>query len=258
MISVSVDNKKQLNEVLSIEEVAEVIISRDSFSDNEIQFLLSDIKNKGKLATLMLENISRLNSKDESGRLKAILNLKEVDSVVVQNINSFYYIIDNIDKELKITLNYNMNIYNNYSKQYYIDCCKDKKFNLKFVAPVELNFDELKELKSDYIIIYGYLALMVTKNCIFKNTGKCQHNTYGTIYDRMNVGFRFRSYCNFCYNKIFNSVPTDIRDKDIYKTGIKNYRFDFSFEDAKDIKAIILNEYDIKNKTYGHYIKTVI
>lgn len=258
MISVSVDNKKQLNEILDIKEVVEVIISRDSFEDNEIQSLLSDIKNKGKTSTLMLENISRLSNNDESKRLNAILNSNEVDSVVVQNINSFFYVINNIDKELNLIFNYNMNIYNQYSKQYYMDCCKDTNIDCKFVAPVELSINELKELQCDYIIVYGYLALMVTKNCIFKNSGKCQHNSYGTLYDRMNTGFRFRSYCNFCYNKIFNSVPIDIRNMNLDDVGIKNYRYDFSFEDAKDLKPIIFNEYDIKNKTYGHYIKTVI
>ena len=258
MISVSVDNKKQLNEVLDIKEVSEVIISRDSFSDAEILSLLSDIKNKGKVATLMLETITRLSQNDEQKRLSAILNSNEVDSIIVQNINSFFYILNNIDKECKITFNYNMNIYNKYSKQYYIDCCKDKNIDCRFVAPVELSFNELKDNNYDYILVYGYLPLMVSKNCIFKNTGKCQHNSYGTIYDRMNIGFRFRSYCNFCYNKIFNSVPIDIRNADLQSINIENKRYDFSFEDPTMIKPIILNQFDIQNKTYGHYKKSVI
>ena len=258
MISVSVDNKKQLNEVLDIKEVSEVIISRDSFADTEILSLLSDIKNKGKVATLMLETITRLSQNDEQKRLSDILNSNEVDSIIVQNINSFFYILNNIDKECKITLNYNMNIYNKYSKQYYIDCCKEKHIDCKFVAPVELSFNQLKDNNYDYILVYGYLPLMVSKNCIFKNTGKCQHNSYGTIYDRMNIGFRFRSYCNFCYNKIFNSVPIDIRNADLQSINIENKRYDFSFEDPSMIKPIIFNQFDIQNKTYGHYKNSVI
>ena len=258
MISVSVDNKKQLNEVLDIREVSEVIIRRESFVDNEIQFLLGDIKDKGKIATLMFETITRLSQNDEQKKFNDILNLNEVDSIIVQNINSFFYIINNIDKECKLTFNYNMNIYNKYSKQYYMNCCNNKHIACKFVAPVELSFNELKVNNYDYILVYGYLPLMVSKNCIFKNTGKCQHNSYGIIYDRMNIGFRFRSYCDFCYNKIYNSVPIDIRNEDFQNINIENKRYDFTFEDPAMIKPIIFNQYDIQNKTYGHYKNSVI
>ena len=258
MISVSVDNKNQLNEVLGIKKVGEVIINRDSFNDFDIKDLIIDIKNKQKKATLMLETISRLCQNDNDEKLNKLLNIDGIDSIVVKNINSFYYILNNIHRKLSITFDYNMNIYNNYSKQYYKDLCKANDIDCKFVAPVELNFHELRELNFDYIVVYGYLPLMVTKNCIFKNTGGCKHNQYDTIYDRLNKGLRFRSYCNFCYNKIFNSVPLDVRDnKFVYDNEI-NCRYDFTFEDASLIKPIIFNEYEISDRTKGHYIKTVI
>lgn len=258
MISVSIDNEKQLNAVLSIKEVVEVIINRESFNDFDILELMSDIKNSKKKATLMLETISRLSQNDNDEKLNKLLNADGIDSIVVKNINSFYYILNNIHRKLSITFDYNMNIYNNYSKQYYIDLCKEKNIDCQFVAPIELNFYELKEMKFDYILVYGYLPLMVSKNCIFKNTGECKHNQYDIIYDRLNKGLRFRSYCYFCYNKIFNSIPLDVRDNEFLKDNDINCRFDFTFEDASLIKPIILNEYDIADRTKGHYIKTVI
>lgn len=256
MISVSIDNIKQFNEVLTIKEVDEIIINRESFEDENIDKLLFNIKNKNKKASLMLETISRLEQNDEDKKLFDILNIDEIDSIIVQNMNSFFYILKNVHKKVDITFNYNMNIYNNHTKKSYIEFSKDKFDNIKFVAPVELNFRELSDVKYDVIVVYGYIPLMVSKNCIYKNTNKCKHNHFGYIYDRKNVKFGFKSYCKFCYNKIFNSVPIDIRNN-IKDIKIDNYRYDFIDEDVSIIKPIIYNQYNIENKTYGHYINTI-
>lgn len=254
MIIVSVENKKQLNEILDIKEVSEVIISRESFDDVEIKQILSKIKENNKKATLLLETISRLNHYEEAKKLKDILMMDELDSIIIQNLNSFSFIKNNIKRKINITFNYNMNVYNQYTKKYLKDSCIDLSDDIRFVAPLELNHKELDELGFDYYIVYGYIALMVTKNCIYKNTTGCKRNSYDTIYDRMNTGFKFRSFCKFCYNKIYNSVPLDLRDQ---KLNIVNKRYDFTFEEPSIIKPIIYNEYKFSNKTYGHFNNSV-
>ena len=53
-------------------------------------------------------------------------------------------------------------------------------------------------------------------------------------------------------------MPLDVRDNEFIKANDINYRYDFTFEDASLIKPIIFNEYEISDRTKGHYIKTVI
>ena len=253
MISVSVENKNQLDTVLNIDSVDEIILCIDSFDEEEIinNFLM--IKKQHKKPILMLESITR-DRFNTFGHYE-ILNNNLVDTVVVQNINSLFYIVDNFKSNLNIILNYNMNIYNKFAKSFFEN--ELKKFNHKFVCPVELNINELTKIKYDIIIVYGYQPLMISKNCIYKNKNLCKKDKYDFIVDRLNNKFMFKSYCKFCYNKIFNTYPTDLRDVEFKNLEIDNFRYDFTFEKENEIKNVLLNNKVLDKRTKGHIINSI-
>ena len=255
MISVSVENKNQLDEVLKNQSVDKIIIGIENFSEDLIiDYFKLIIKHKKK-PILLLETITK-NEIFKKGYYK-IINNDLIDTVIVQNINSFFYIIDNFNKKLEIIFNYNINIYNKFTKNFFINYLKNTNFTYKFVCPVELNIDELREIGFDIIVVYGYQPLMVSENCIYKNTNKCKKNQYDYIKDKLNNKFYFRSYCKFCYNKIFNTYPTDIRDVDIKKLNILEYRYDFTFENNEEIKKILNQTKNLKLRTKGHIINSI-
>lgn len=332
MYKVKVENLKQLDIALSSKNVSEIILARDSFSENSLQKLVDKIKNKSKLAFILMERISRYEESMKStatvsGDMKRekqnddlrlstdkIYEIKNLDGVIIQNLDSFAYMLRKINKsgneKLKVELNYTMNCYNTETKKLYKTLYNDKRQNadevpLTFTAPVELNIYELSAVRYDTIILYSFIDTMVTANCLRKttyemdkNVGKskniCEHrfdfdnvkefSSY--IIDRKGKKLHYKTYCKYCYNKIYNTEPLYLLDKideiesiyykgidirnskdvgyktkanDICKENILNelkYRIDFSFENEEEVKNI-LNGDAPASFTRGHIKNTI-
>jgi len=299
---VKIENIQQLNIVLKSENVKEIIISRDSFSEKELIKFTNEIKSKGKSPWILMERISRFEEKPMDLRISTdkLFEIKNLDGIIVQNLDSFAYVLRKINKvandKLKVELNYTMNCYNDETKKVYQNLYNEKRENasvvpLLFTAPVELNIYELSEVGYDTMIVYSYIDTMVSANCLRKNlavsdtirphrTGElhepaCKnrfnfenvHDFSSYIIDRKGKKLHYKTYCKYCYNKIFNTEPLYFLDKiDELKTiGEKlheptncmgefhepAYRIDFSFETDNEVRDI-LNKKIPESFTRGH------
>ena len=82
--------------------------------------------------------------------------------------------------------------------------------------PVELNKGELSRISiSEKLrkeqLVYSYLPLMVTANCLKKTSDRCgQKGIYEKIYDRYKKVFVSKSNCMLCYSEIYNCVPMSL------------------------------------------------
>ena len=288
--AVKIENKIQLETVLKLNTVSDVIISRDSFGELELESLVTKIKGNGKKAYILMERISRFEdtslSKVMRDTTNRILEIKNLDGIIIQNLDSFQYILRKINvvanKNLEVNMNYTMNCYNSITKEVLTSFYNEKRENAKevpltFTAPVELNIYENNDVGFDSIILYSYIDTMVTANCLKKDTienslksnNLCKSrfnqdriNTYTSyIYDRKGKKVNYKTYCKYCYNKIYNTVPLYLLDKieeieSLSKRKLK-YRIDFSFENEKEVKDIIL----LKNPlefTRGHYKNSIV
>ncbi len=114
--------------------------------------------------------------------------------------------------------------------------------------PYELALKELKhrDNSNSQMIIYSRIPMMVTANCTVKNTVGCKkNNDCISIVDRKNEAFSVLCNCEYCYNTIFNSkkyIAFDLKD-DLLSLGVKEFRLDFTIENAKETRAI-LREYE--------------
>lgn len=125
---------------------------------------------------------------------------------------------------------------------------------LRNTAPVELNYKELlhRDNQSSELLVYGYLPLMVSAQCVRKNRYGC--NGKGeTLRLRDRYGKEFPVVCccepwgrgqdhgQVCYNKIYNSLPMGLlKEKDqVTRLGIKTLRLSFTLEDAKETGRIV-------------------
>lgn len=79
-----------------------------------------------------------------------------------------------------------------------------------FTLPVELNRSELSELdcENGEMILYGYQPLMISAQCLHKNTAGCDKKP-GVFYlkDRYGKLFPVKNNCPVCYNVIYNTSP---------------------------------------------------
>jgi putative protease len=115
----------------------------------------------------------------------------------------------------------------------------------KITLPVELNAKEMRPLRSDRTeqIIYGFLPLMITANCLFKTNASCQKASKivrhtAQLKDRYGKVFTVLTNCKYCYNTIYNTVPLSLHKK--YNKSLPgSVRLQFSIEEPGDMKAIL-------------------
>nr|WP_297884718.1 U32 family peptidase [uncultured Blautia sp.] len=132
---------------------------------------------------------------------------------------------------------------------------------LKNTAPVELNEKELSHRNNNdsEFLIYGYLPLMLSAQCVRKNTLKCDKKESQTILkDRYDKEFTSVCVCNpwktgtteqnpYCYNIIYNSLPYGLqKERDAVKTlGMSSLRLSFTMESREETEKILQEFTDV-------------
>ena len=109
--------------------------------------------------------------------------------------------------------------------------------------PVELNFKELKELNAPggELIVYGRQPLMISSQCLGKNTSGCDHgNAVSYLKDRYGKRFPVKKQCEDCYNIIYNSSPTSLLHhmEKIYELCPEGIRLSFTKESPKEAEHV--------------------
>ena len=131
-----------------------------------------------------------------------------------------------------------------------------KRDTEKYVIPLELSYHEMKELdlRGAILNIFGRTPLMITANCVRKTEkccikGKDQASplSFGTITDRKRTDFPVLFQCDYCYNVIYNSVPTSLHEfvrdnivqaKDGHKERLGDLMLSFSVESSREVNEI--------------------
>ena len=287
---IKIETYPQFNIALDFDDASDIIISRDSFDDSAIPKMVSRVKNKNKKCWILLERISRYEEfKKQELRISTdkIFEIPNLDGIIIQNLDEFSYLLRKINKvankNLLVELNYTMNCYNIETKKLYEKLYSEKRENAKdipllFTAPLELNIYELSDVRYDTFILYSYIDTMVSANCLRKieNKDNCKNrfdfekvedfDSY--IIDRKNKKLHYKSYCKYCYNKIFNPDPLYLLDKlgefdidrarDLSKNSLSDtfFRIDFSFENENEMKKILQKKCP-DNFTRGHFKNSI-
>ena len=84
------------------------------------------------------------------------------------------------------------------------------------------------------------------------------------IIDRKGAKLHYKTYCKYCYNKIFNTEPLFLLDKvdeilraDIMRSNsLASFRIDFSFENEKEFENILKGKCP-DSFTRGHYKNSI-
>lgn len=144
--------------------------------------------------------------------------------------------------------------------------------------PLELNEKELRHRNNhaSEMLVYGYLPLMVSAQCLHKNCFQCdQKEEQVYLKDRYDKVFPAVCCCNpwktentnksdFCYNILYNSIPYGLlKEKEqVLALGVEKLRLAFTMEPPKEAKNILKEFYGVyfqnasfpqKNYTKGHF-----
>lgn len=180
--------------------------------------------------------------------------------IVVRNIDELAW-LQSIGYTGHIITDYSVYAMNVVAEQFIREQFRDAILTL----PVELNQKQLSTLLLAHteLEVYGYQQLMISAQCIRNTmTGCNQKNDRLYLIDRMSKHFYVASICKYCYNLIYNSIPTVLYDCLSPKLAAHcDLRLHFTRETEAEMRRIIENF--LKGQPYsgeltrGHYKRGV-
>lgn len=250
-ITVSVQNREQFDTALKFSQITQINAEYDRFETVELSEMAMLSSNTGKDFYLGLPQICRLSVYlSLEKELNGIINNKWFTGFLVRNFEEVSLLkslfTDNKTKK-EIILNFNMYVYNREAKSFW----RENEIT-GFTAPVELNFQELKQLgvEDSDILVYGYLPLMISAQCLVESTTgckKCEQSHTGYLSDRLGKKFFVQTNCKGCYNVIYNGQALSLnkQESEIMGLGPKNIRMDFTIETALQAEQMIEGFIDV-------------
>ena len=162
----------------------------------------------------------------------------QFDGVLIRNYESFAFVKEKAP-DLQVVMDCNMYEFNREAKRFW------KEQNVQgLTAPLELNYRELQELgiQDCELIVYGYLQMMVSAQCVRKTTGACTKTPgYLQMTDRKNKEFTVKNCCDYCYNVIYNAEALSLleQQEEIQTLSPKALRLHFTIESEEETKKVL-------------------
>ena len=163
---------------------------------------------------------------------------EDIDGFLVRNLEEVGYF-----KELglgeKLVCDYSVYNFNDLAKEFLEDLGVKRT-----TLPLELNGREIREknTRNSEMILYGYYPMMVSAQCLKKTCGSCDHRS-GKVWlkDRYGQHFLTKCFCDFCYNVIYNSIPTGLVKEagEILEMGIPVFRLNFTEEGYEQTREML-------------------
>ena len=260
---VSCETMEQVDKCLRSQKLSTVYVDSHIFGQNDFVSELSDciekIHKAQKMVFLRLPVIFRKHTAVFFESIVAELKKMPLDGMVVRNYEEVHFVSTNFP-QIMMVADYNLYTYNDVAKASF----EESDVTITTI-PLELNQKEIRgrDNHNSEMVIYGYYPLMVTANCVHKNTLSCDKKS-GVHYlkDRYNVLFPVKNFCGSCYNVIYNSIPTCLfgeQDK-LYSMDVCRMRLEFTFEKGDEITNV-LDSLEGHGKeiesTKGHYKRGV-
>lgn len=244
LLNAYVETGQQLAAVLNSRVIDTVYLDGASFAFDEAAFYAEEVHGQGLKCIYVMPAVFKC----EARKLffeNYITIAHLFDAVAVKNIDEAQWVTENLP-DIPVTAESSLYAYNSEAAGYL--CSKGIK---NFIMPLELNFGELLRAGHEHheIVVYGRTPLMITEQCIIKNTVGCRKKPVEcVIRDRKHMDFPVKNKCAFCYNVIYNSVATSLislRDK-VRRLSPSALRLDFTTEDEEETAYII----DLYNRGY--------
>lgn len=243
-------NKKQALALLTTKSVKTIYIEADGICKSDAEEIVNIATEKNIDIYLAMPRVFRKNDKELfENKFGRYLNL--FHGYLLRNIEEYFYLLNKNIKN-NIIFDYNIYTFNSLTKKiiYNLDN------RIKTTVPVELNFKELQKRGciGEEIVVYGYMPVMVTANCVAKTCNQCNKSRDSYILkDRMAQNMNVRCVCDYCYNVIYNAKPLSLAKyaENIEELKVSSIRLEFINETAAEIKHLVeLYEKSFLEKNY--------
>lgn len=242
-VRVLIEDAEQLPAVLKADFVDTVYLDCMLYTrENLIRKLSEDIDRvhaSGKKAFYVFPFIFRQQTSLFYEKIMPELKKLPLDGIMVRSLDEIAFIKEWGNKNWQMVSDSNLYTYSNEAAEYFY-----RLGMIQDTIPVELNRKEIlkRENSRSEMIIYGRLPLMITAQCIHKNTLGCMHqHKVLNLKDRYSVHFPVKNFCPECYNVIYNSLPVCLFKEDVTvkKIAPAAVRLSFTTETEKEAEQIL-------------------
>lgn len=242
-VRVLIEDAEQLPAVLKADFVDTVYLDCMLYTrENLIRKLSEDIDRvqaSGKKAFYVFPFIFRQQTSLFYEKIMPELKKLPLDGIMVRSLDEITFIKEWGNENWQMVSDSNLYTYSNEAAEYFY-----RLGMMQDTIPVELNRKEIlrRENSRSEMIIYGRLPLMITAQCIHKNTLGCMHQpNVLTLKDRYSVHFPVKNFCPECYNVIYNSLPVCLfkEDATVKKIAPAAVRLSFTIETEEETEQIL-------------------
>lgn len=242
-VRVLIEDAEQLPAVLKADFVDTVYLDCMLYTrENLIRKLSEDIDRvqaSGKKAFYVFPFIFRQQTSLFYEKIMPELKKLPLNGIMVRSLDEIAFIKEWGNENWQMVSDSNLYTYSNEAAEYFYHLGM-----MQDTIPVELNRKEIlrRENSRSEMIIYGRLPLMITAQCIHKNTLGCMHQPdVLTLKDRYSVHFPVKNFCSECYNVIYNSLPVCLFKEDVTvkKIAPAAVRLSFTIETEEETEQIL-------------------
>lgn len=242
-VRVLIEDAEQLPAVLKADFVDTVYLDCMLYTRGNLIRKLSEdidrIHTSGKKAFYVFPFIFRQQTSLFYEEIMPELKKLPLDGIMVRSLDEIAFLKKWGNESWKIVSDSNLYTYSNEAAEYFYHLGM-----MQDTIPVELNRKEIlrRENSRSEMIIYGRLPLMITAQCIHKNTLGCMHQPdVLTLKDRYSVHFPVKNFCPECYNVIYNSLPVCLfkEDATVKKIAPAAVRLSFTTETEEETEQIL-------------------
>lgn len=232
-----IESLDYLHNLLSIGEVSSIYLDSSCISLEDLKRYSAETHARDKEIYLALPYIFRKETAESFRRQIESLRNSGVDGFLIRNYEEYQFLKE-YGLEQKIIPDYNVYTFNQYAKEAWNELGATHT-----TLPLELNYKELlqRNCTNEEMIVYGYIPMMVTAQCIQKTAGSCSGcGTEMELRDRYENLFPVRNYCKYCYNVIYNSRPLSLLGAapEVKKLAPGMVRLNFTIEKPQEVQEI--------------------
>ena len=245
-IHIAVDTLPQLRAVLDHSGVERIYLNLSTLTEQEeieAFTLLQNHRSKGQTPNVYL-NLPPVLRAHMKSRLEKRLDLyaaSDVDGFLVHTWDQAAWLRKRMP-QMRLQADASMYTYNQSAAMTLAELGVDGA-----TLPVELNARELAEriqgepLPSE-LIVYGYLPVMVSAQCVHRTVEGCNGKP-GVLQmeDRLHKRFTARNCCRYCFNVIYNTEPLCLLDQGRHWSnwGLEALRLQFTLESEKETRQLL-------------------
>ena len=227
-----------LQEVLACSEVEGVILDTDLFAENA-EALCRQISSSGKKMYLRLPAIIREKDVKTVRECLAAAVHYDMEGIYVNGVDALA-IAEDVCPDRNRIGDAGFYVFNQQTEQVAL------KYLSGYTVSLEKSGKEYRNLAAPEraeCVIYGYLPVMYSANCVMKTLNGCDR-TSGVyeIADEKGHVFPIIPEHRYCYNTMYNCVPLslhaelpELREQE--RAGV--YRLEFTIEDRTEIRQIL-------------------